>query len=100
MDNNYPIIDCDLHNTVPSVEALLPYLSAHWRETISQSAFKGPVDTAYPPGAPTSAQPGTTPPDGSPPGSSLALLREQALDAWGTEIGILNCTYAVESLHN
>lgn len=98
--DSYPIVDCDLHNTIPSAEALFPYLSAHWRETISQSAFKGPVDTAYPPAAPTSARPGTAPPEGGPPGSSLALLREQALDAWNVEIGILNCTYAVESLHN
>ncbi|HXV44620.1 MAG TPA: amidohydrolase family protein [Anaerolineae bacterium] len=95
-----PIIDCDLHNTVPSAEALLPYLSAHWREYISQSAFKGPVDTAYPPGAPTSARPDATPAEGGPPGSSLALLQEQVLDTWNVEFGILNCTYAVESLHN
>lgn len=94
------VIDCDLHNTVPSVEALLPYLSTHWREYISQSAFKGPIDTAYPSGAPTSARPDTTPPTGGPPGSSLALLQKQALDAWGAEYGILNCAYAVESLHN
>lgn len=92
-------IDCDLHNVVPSHEALFPYLSLHWREYMSQSAFKGPTDTAYPKAAPTSARPGTAPPDG-PPGSSLALLREQALDAWGVERGILNCAYAVESIHN
>jgi predicted TIM-barrel fold metal-dependent hydrolase len=94
------IIDCDLHNTVPSAEALFPYLSAHWREYISQSAFKGPVDTAYPAGAPTSARPGTIPPDGGPPGSSLVTLQAQVLDVWKVEFGILNCAYAVESLHN
>jgi predicted TIM-barrel fold metal-dependent hydrolase len=98
--NAQPIIDCDLHNTGPSVGALLPYLSAHWQETISQSAFKGPVDTAYPRGAATSARPDATPPEGGPPGSSLALLQEQVLDAWNVEIGILNCAYAIESLHN
>jgi hypothetical protein len=40
---------------VPSAQALFPYLSAHWREYISTSAFKGPIDTPYPGGAPTSA---------------------------------------------
>jgi hypothetical protein len=89
-----------LHNTVPSAEALFPYLSAHWREYISQSAFKGPVDTAYPPGAPTSARPDAAPAEGGPPGSSLVRLQEQVLDAWNVEFGILNCAYAVESLHN
>lgn len=94
------VIDADLHNTVPSVEALVPYLSDHWREYVRQSAFRGPVDTAYPPGAPTSARPDARPPEGGLPGSSLPLLREQALDAWDAEYGILNCTYAVESIHN
>ena len=44
-----PCIDADLHAVVPSVEALFPYLSDHWREYIRTSAFKGAVDTAYPP---------------------------------------------------
>jgi predicted TIM-barrel fold metal-dependent hydrolase len=94
-----PVIDCDIHNAVPSVQALFPYLDDHWREYISTSAFKGPVDTAYPPRAPTACRPDFRPPQG-PPGSDLALLRQQTLDAWGAEIGILNCAYAVESIHN
>lgn len=94
------VIDADLHNVVPSVEALVPFLSDHWREYVRQSAFRGPVDTAYPPGAPTSARPDARPGAGGPAGSSLDLLREQALDAWDAEYGILNCTYAVESIHN
>jgi uncharacterized protein len=93
------VIDADVHNVVPSIDALLPYLADHWREYIAQSGFKGPTDTAYPK-APTSARPGSVPASGQPAGSDLALLREQALDAWGTSIGILNCAYAVESIHN
>lgn len=62
------------------------------------SAFKGPVDTAYPSGALTSALDGTRPPEGGPPGSSLQLVREQVLDAWNVEIGILNCEYAVDGI--
>lgn len=93
-------IDCDIHNTVPRVEALFPYLSQHWREYITQSAFKGPVDTAYPRGARIAARPGSVPPDGGPPGSDLTVLREQVLDPWGVEIGILACDYAAESIHN
>jgi predicted TIM-barrel fold metal-dependent hydrolase len=99
-DLGQPVVDVDIHCTVPSARALFPYLSDHWREYISTSAFKGPVDTAYPPGAPTSALAGRRPPEGGPPGSSLALIREQVLDAWNVEIGILNCDYAVDSIHN
>ena len=94
------VIDCDIHNSVPSVQALFPYLSEHWREYITQSAFKGPTHADYPKGAPIAARPDTAPPDGGPPGSDLATLRRQALDPWGIEIGILSCAYAVESVHN
>ena len=94
------VVDCDIHNTVPSVEALVPYLSDHWREYVRQSAFRGPTDTAYPPGAPTSAVPGSRPPDGGPPGSSLDLIRQQVLGPWDVEVGILTCAYAVDSIHN
>jgi len=99
-DLGQPVIDVDIHCNVPSAQALFPYLSAHWREYIAYSAFKGPTDTAYPAGAPTTALPGTRPAEGGPPASSLALIREHVLDAWNVEVGILNCAYAVESLHN
>ncbi|MGI8549739.1 MAG: amidohydrolase family protein, partial [Dehalococcoidia bacterium] len=94
------VIDCDIHNVVPSPQALFPYLSDYWREYVNESSFRGPTDTAYPKGAPTSARPGTKPANGGPPGSSLDLVRKQVLDAWGVEYGILNCDYALESLHN
>ncbi len=98
------VVDCDLHNAVPSVGALLPYLDDHWREYVQQSAFKGPADVYYPPRAPITARPGSQPTSG-PAGSSLPLLRAQALDtvggeAFGVEYGVLCCTYAVDSIHN
>ena len=94
------IIDCDIHVNPSSVEVLLPYLSEHWREYIAHSDFKGPVDTSYPPGAPTTARPGAVPPSGGPAGSDLALLRQQVLDPLSVELGILSCDYAVDSLRN
>jgi predicted TIM-barrel fold metal-dependent hydrolase len=95
MDLGQPVVDCDIHVTVPSVETLFPYLSEHWREYIRTSAFKGPVDSAYPPHAPTTLAPGVPTPDGS-----LAQIQTQVLDPWRVEIGILNCDYSVDSLHN
>ena len=41
-------IDRDVHAVVPPVETLFPYLSDHWREYVTQSGFKGPIDTPYP----------------------------------------------------
>ena len=91
------LIDCDVHITVPRVEALFAYLPRHWVEHVQQSVFKGPSTTYDPPGLPK--WPGSTPPDG-PAGSSLALLRGQVLDPLGVEVAIGNCLYAIDSLHN
>jgi uncharacterized protein len=94
------VIDCDIHNVVPTVEVLFPYLPEHWREYIVHSDFKGPIENPYPAGAPTSARPETVPPTGGPPGSDLALVRTQVLDPWDVAYGILTCSYAIESVHN
>lgn len=94
------LVDCDLHNNVPNVEALFPYLPVYWREHITQSLFKGPIETNYPRNAPTTARPGSRPADGRPAGSDLELLREQVLDPLEIDVGILNCAYAIDSLHN
>jgi len=93
------VVDCDLHNVVPSVQALFPYLPDLWREHISQTLFKGAVDLAYPKNAPTSARPDAAPPHG-PPGSDLDLLRSQVLDPLEVRLGILCCAYAIDSIHN
>src|SRR5207248_2846160 len=94
-----PRIDADIHNVVPRVEALFPYLDQHWVETVTQTLFKGAVDPTYPPRAPTSALPESKPEDG-PPGSSLEMLRQQVLDKDQIELGILTCAYAIDSLRN
>ena len=94
-----PLIDGDVHNRVPGVEALLPYLPPYWVDHVAQSVFKGANTTYHPKASPPVARPGSTPADG-PAGSSLALLREQHLDPLGIEVAILNCLYAIDSLHN
>lgn len=93
------LVDCDLHNTVPRIDALFPYMTAHWVDYCRESAFKGPVDTAYPGGAPTTVAPLWR--DGAGlAGGSLARMREQLLDPLDVSLGILNCVYGVESIHN
>lgn len=94
------LIDCDIHNVVPSTQALFPYLPDYWREHITNTLFKGAVDSSYPRTAPITARPGSTPEDNSPAGSSLDLLRRHVLDPLGVEIGVLCCTYPIDSLHN
>ena len=96
-----PVIDCDVHAVVPSVAALVPYLPAYWREQIAQAGFKGPVDHWYPPQLPTSARKNAKPSDGSPAASQVTQIVRDVLDAAPhPSIAILNCDYAVETLHN
>jgi predicted TIM-barrel fold metal-dependent hydrolase len=86
------LIDADVHCLVPSIQALFPYLDAHWREYATQSHFRGPMDTYYPP-APTTLRAGARPP------TELALL-QPGLDATGADLAILNCAYAIEGIWN
>jgi len=93
-------IDCDVHIALPSTKTLFPYLAGHWQQYIQTSAFKGVGDTSYPRGVPTSARPHSYPPGGGPPGSSLELVRQQTLEAWGARLAVLNCDCGVQAIHN
>jgi len=99
-NTRFGVIDCDIHNVVPSTQALFPYLSDHWREHMTKTLFRGVNDSSYPTRAPVTARPGSAPDDGRPAGSDLTLLRSQILDPLEVELGILCCTYAIDSLHN
>jgi predicted TIM-barrel fold metal-dependent hydrolase len=94
------VIDCDAHIAPPAPEALFPYLDPHWQEVLSTTQFRGPTDTAYPPGAATSVRPEVVEAGAGPPGSSLEQLRRHVLDAWDVEAAVLTPLYAVESVHN
>ena len=94
------MIDCDIHNELPALEALEPYLPDYWCDYIHESGFVGPDANDYPKGAPTSSRPDAAPPSGDPPGSDLGLLRQQVLDACEFEYGILTCAYRVQSVRN
>ncbi len=93
------VIDCDIHNSVPSIEALFPYLEERWRDYVVEHGVTSLEPNYYPAGAPLSARPGSRP-DGDPPGSDLDLLRRQLLDPWGVERAVLNCMYGVQLIHN
>jgi hypothetical protein len=94
------VVDVDIHCTVPSHTALFPYLSDHWREYMTRSSFRGPADSAYPEGAPTTVAPHLERSRSKVPGGTLAEIQRDVLDAFNVEVGILNCDYALESLHN
>lgn len=100
LGNEQRIIDCDLHNVLPSPATIQPFLPAHWQEYTTQSDLKGPAASFYSSGGPLAMKEMVTPVSGQLPGSNLALMQTQVLDGLGIEIGLLNCAYAVEGVHN
>jgi len=90
-------IDCDLHPAVPSIKALHPYLSDHWRDIVIQRGVTELDSLSYPANSPLTARPDWRV-EGTKPGSDLDLLRRHALDPFQTSIAIANCLYGVQLL--
>jgi predicted TIM-barrel fold metal-dependent hydrolase len=96
-----PIIDCDVHAHVPSLEALHPYLPALWLDWCNERGWMGPsgVATTYPPNAPTTVRPEWLPSD-RPPASDVGLVQEHVLDPLRVDRAVLSCYYGVDSLRH
>ena len=86
-----PVIDCDIHNNIPSAKTLHPYLSERWRNQLEMVGTPSRIGSAVPRGMPYAARSDAWPPSGKIPGSDLAFMPEQLLDRWNLEYGVLNC---------
>ena len=94
-------IDCDLHPAPPSASELLPYLDEYWRDQIVDrhiAAYSFNL-TSYPPNSPLSARPDWRQDSGAP-GGTLAMIRRQALDPFGTRFAICNVLHGAVALFN
>jgi uncharacterized protein len=96
-----PVIDCDVHANVPSLEALFPYLEPVWIQAAQERGWKGPSGPrlSYPPQAPTSAREQWRHGD-EVPASTVAMLQTDVLDQWDVERAVVNCYYGVDSLRH
>ena len=87
------MIDCDIHPAMATPRALDPFLSARWRQHLAEYGKGGREIYAargnYPRFAPNTARRDAWPPGGQPPGSDLAFMQKQLLDAYDIEYGIL-----------
>ena len=94
-------IDCDIHPAVPDMRALLPYMDEYWREhLITRGTERLTLHmTSFPPNAPLCVRADYRPSAGLP-GSDLAQLTAQALDAFGTRYAICNVIYAAQVMFN
>jgi uncharacterized protein len=84
------IVDCDVHNGLPSRDALKPYLAKRW-----QADYDSPWTLGSFAGAVSGARYGSVVrrdanPEAGPAGSDLGLLREQLLDTYGITKAILH----------
>ncbi len=85
-------IDCDIHPGVPGVRTLLPYMDDHWRDAFVRRGADDFDLASYPPGAPIACRPDWRP-DSGKPGTDVAQMRAQALDAFGARFAICNTLY-------
>ena len=84
------LIDCDIHNSLPSEKTLETYLPAQWREFHREFGDRGGFGGHYYPLAnQNAARTDSWPPSGLPPGADLSFLRRQLLDQWNVRYGIL-----------
>ncbi len=90
-------IDCDIHPSVPSVQALMPYLEDHWREQVIIRGIDELNTISYPLNSPLTCRADWRPAQGRP-ASTVEMVRAQALDPFGTSIAIANCLYGVQLL--
>lgn len=94
-------IDCDIHPTIPSVDALMPYLSDVWRHTVGMIArgIEHLHMTSYPPGSTLSCRPDWRPKSGRP-AERVDQVRAHVLDHFGLAHGILNPIHGAMMLTN
>jgi predicted TIM-barrel fold metal-dependent hydrolase len=90
-------IDCDVHPTVPSLDALVPYMSDHWQDMIRTRGLDELASISYPANSPITARADWRPANGKPAGT-LAQMRSECLDPFKTSIAICNCLYGAQLL--
>ena len=87
------IVDCDVHPRA-ILEDVRPYLTNHWWNYLQTYGLRprhGHVKGyPFPKPTPLASRRDSWPPTGGPPASDLDFTREQHLDFYGIETGILN----------
>lgn len=91
----HAVADCDIHPRFKSLrESLYPFLEKRWQNVLDTFGAASRLGYAsgrgYPKAQPGASRRDSWPPAGGPPGSDLAFLKEQLLEAHGIELGILN----------
>jgi predicted TIM-barrel fold metal-dependent hydrolase len=91
-------IDCDVHPTVPSLGALLPYLDDVWRDNVVRRGMDELVTISYPTTNPLTSRADWRDAATGKAGTTPAALAAQALEPFGTGLAICNCLYGAQAL--
>ena len=92
-------IDCDVHPALPGMATLLPYLDPYWQEQVTVRGIDGLDLSSFPTQMDAHGRPDWRQ-AGHKPGSSLELLRRDALDGFGSQLAICNPLYGVLAIYN
>jgi uncharacterized protein len=96
-----PVVDTDVHVAAPSISALSPYMSDHWRDYLVESGVSSLEVNTYPRGCDLSVRPDARPEDpGLLPGSTLEQVQKQLLEPWNVQTAIIHCDCGIHLLHN
>ncbi|HEV8632650.1 MAG TPA: amidohydrolase family protein [Chloroflexota bacterium] len=83
------VIDCDIHTAPKSEKTLGKYMSERWRRHHETFGGRGHSGAYYPRANLNAARTDSWPPKGGPPGSDLEFLREQLIDGWAMDFGVM-----------
>src|SRR5580700_1151328 len=97
-----PVIDCDVHAHIASLEVILPYIDPAWREYMGERCVEMPGSwkSVYPPNAPSSVRPEFRLDTDEAPASSHALVQAQALEPGNLQYALLSCYAGLDSLRH
>jgi hypothetical protein len=94
-------VDCDVHCAPASYADLLPYLSAYWRQYISEAAVGlTAVAHAYPPGGPVTVSAQARDRGWSAAPATYAQLAERYLDLAAPDTAVLTCVTGFDNHRN
>jgi predicted TIM-barrel fold metal-dependent hydrolase len=94
------LIDTDVHNYTNGVEDLVPFLSDRWKAYIKQGGYKLPGVSLYPKIYAQAARRDAMPRAGGVAGADPAFAKQQLLDEWGIDYGLLNPLIGVPQIKN
>jgi len=88
MNENFPIIDCDVHQTYQHHNELVPYMDEPFKSRLAERGFGYPGGMYY--SVVGGVRKDSFPESGGTPGSDYQLMRKQLLDHYNIKYAVLN----------